>query len=226
MSNARTSDISRRYEEALDEAEGVLSRFIDVPTGAPRTVINMDDLAADKAVAAGLDATDADDLTLAARSIQNAVKERCVNEMTRLDRVYLDLDGKHGRKAWMSTDTPSIAFCALKSTDATIQRHAPDDTSKCRALAVYFDPQLAGTRNKKDRRTGEWISVPDQYSASGYVSVVGAYSSIADAESAREELYQALQVIATPGSGTALEDDPVRSTGIEHTAPPAELDSL
>lgn len=226
MSNARTSDIDRRYEEALDEAEGILSRFIDVATEAPRTVISMDDLAADKAVAAGLNPKDADDLTLAARSIQNVIKERCVNEITRLDRTYLDLTGKHGRKAWMSVDTPSIAFCALKSTDATIQRHAPDDTSKARALAVYFDPQLAGTRNKKDRRTGDWISVPDQYSASGYIAIVGVYASVADAEAAKQELYQAIEVIAQPGAGTALEDDPIRSTGIEHTAPPAELDSL
>lgn len=226
MSNAHLSDISRRYEEALDEAEGVLSRFIDVATEAPRTVISMDELAADKAVAAGLDPKDADDLTLAARSVQNALKERAVNEITRLDRVYLDLNGEHGRKAWMSLDTPSIAFCALKSTDETIQRHAPDDTSKCRALALYFDPQLAGTRNKKDGRSGEWISVPNQYNASGYVAIVGVYASVADAESAREELHRAIQVIATPASGTASEDDAIRSTGIEHTAPPAELDTL
>jgi len=223
---ARNSDIDRRYEESLDEAEGIVSRFIDPATYAPRQVIDLTQLATDKCLAVGLDASDQDDMLLATRSIQGVLKERSVAEITRLNRVYLDLDGEHGNKAWMSVDTPSIAFCALKSTDATIQRHAPDATSKVRALAIFFDPQLAGTRNRKDKRTGEWISVPNEYSASGYLGVVGVYHSIADAEAARDELTQAIRVIQRPASETALEDDSIRSTGIEHTAPPAGLDSL
>ena len=126
MSNARTSDIDRRYEEALDEAEGVLSRFIDPATGAPHQSVDLDRLARRKAEQVGMDPKDADDVQLAMASIQNVLKERAVNELTRLDRVYLDLNGEHGNKAWMSTDAPSIAFAALKSTDRAIQEQKPD----------------------------------------------------------------------------------------------------
>lgn len=221
------SDVDRRQVEALDEAEGLLGRFVQPEDLTPRTCISIDDLAAEKAAQAGMDASDPDDLLLAARSIQNVLKERCVAELTRLDRVCLDLSDETGGKGYLSFDIPSIVFCAVRSGDGLIQRHAPDPTSKVRALAVYFDPTLVGRRTFTSRATGELVAKPDVYDPNGYVAIVSTFTTVAEAEQARDELSQAVRQIQRDVSDTAGEDDPIRSLDVDQgRSRPAALDTL
>lgn len=221
------SDIDRRQAEGLDEAEGFLGRFVQPCDLTPRSVISIDELASEKAVQAGLDPSDADDLLLAARSIQNVLKERCVAEITRLDRVCLDLSDETGGRGYLSLDLPSIVFCAVRSGDGLLQRHAPDPTSKVRALAVYFDPSLVRIKYFTSRATGELVAKPDVYDPSGYVAIVQVFTTVADAESARDELSRAVRQIQQDPSNSAHEDDPIRSLDVDQgRSRPKALDSL
>jgi hypothetical protein len=202
-------DIDRTLASGIDAAEGVIGRYVETDTLAQRSKIDLAAIVADKAAQAGLDLTDAGDMELAVRSIQNVLKERAVNEMTRLDRVCLDLDGAHGNQAWLATDLPSIVFCAIKSADKAISKQANGTT--VRAIAVYFDPALAGL-TQYTFRDGTQVQRPNQYEPSAYTSIVATFESVADAESARLELQQAVQTIARPMTDTSLDDDPIRTS--------------
>jgi hypothetical protein len=200
-------DIDRNLATQLDSAEGVISKYVETDTLAQRSKIELSAIVADKAAQAGLDMSDSGDAELAVRSIQNVLKERAVNEMTRLDRVVLDLDGSYGSQTWLATDVPSIVFCAVKSADKAIARHSGGNP--VRAIAVYFDPALAGTR-EYTRPDGTSVQRPNQYEPSAYTSIVGTFGSVADAESARNELANAVRTVARPVTDSATEADPVR----------------
>lgn len=207
-------DIDRGFAARLDEAEGVLSRFVDPEFLTPRTQIDITDLVLTKAAAAGLDMSDDGDRELAVSQIQNVVKERCVNALTRLDRVVLDLDGSYGNQPWLAPDVPSIVFCAVKSADSTLRHSVKGE--KVRAMAVFFDPTLAGTRPVTNKTTGEITERPNVYEPSAYVSIVGTYGSLIEAKNARHELMKAVSVIGFDPTDTALEDDPVRTAGMDN----------
>lgn len=221
---ASNADIDRRFEEALDEAEGILSRFADPETHTPNPAVSMDGLFIEKARRAGLNPGDDGDLQLATRSVRKVIKERVAgSELTRLGRVHLDMKGEHRGPGFLSPFN-SIAFGALTSGDQMIRDVVGENV---RAIAVYFDTSLAGSKHRKDKYTGEWVTHPNEYSPEGYIHIVGIYGSMTEAEEAREELYQAIRTIQKDGTDSAMEHDPIRSTGIEHTTPPpSELDSL
>jgi hypothetical protein len=217
-------DIDRNLHEGLEAAEGILGRFVETDTLRQREAINFSALVASKAAQSGLDTSDEGDMLLLVRKIQGVLKERAVNELTRLDRVVLDLDGEHGRQSWMATDVPAIVFCAVKSSDSSLQSLADDKTSKVRALALYFDPKLAGTRDFQ-HRDGTFGTKPNIYAPDAYTSIVGTYTSVADAEAARDELRNAVNTVAGPVTDTALNADPVRNA-ISGTTSVKALDSL
>ena len=218
------SDIDRNLHEGLEAAEGIIGRYVEPDTLAQREAINFSALVNSKAAQAGLDTTDEGDMLLLVRKIQGVLKERSVNELTRLDRVVLDLSGEPGRQSWMATDVPAVVFCAVKSSDGSLQNLADDKTSKVRALAVYFDPQLAGSRDFQ-HRDGTFGTKPNVYSADGYTSIVGTFTSVADAEAARDELRQAVRVVASPTTDGAMNADPIRKVGAV-TKSVSALDSL
>lgn len=219
------SDVDRNAVEALDQAEAFLSQFVDPTDLTPRVTISIEALATEKARQAGLDPSNADDLHLAARSIQNVLKERCVAELTRLDRVCLDLSNETGGKGYLSFEHPSIVFCAVRSGDGLLQRHAPGKLP-VRALAVYFDPSLVSTMTSVSKKTGQPYSRPSQYDPNGYVAIVECFGSVAQAEAARDELTRAVAAIQRPISDTAYEDDEIRFAGEWTAAMPTALDSL
>jgi len=206
-------DIDRGFAARLDEAEGVLSRFVNPEDLAPRTQIDITDLVLAKASAAGLNMDDEGDRELAISQIQAVVKERCVNALTRLDRVVLDLDGSYGSQPWLAPDVPAIVFCAVKSADGTLRNSIKGET--VRAMAVYFDPSLAGTRSVTNKTTGEVTERPNVYEPSAYVSIVGTYGSLIEAKNARHELMRAVSVIGFDPTDSALESDPVRTVGMD-----------
>ena len=214
-------DIDRRIAPGLDEAEGIVGRYVETDTLNQREHVDMSTLVNAKIGQARLDQNDPGDRELAVRSIQNVLKERAVNEMTRLDRVILDLDGSHGNMAWLAQDVPAIAFCALTSADKTMSQMSSVGT--VRAIAVYFDPKNAGTK-PYTLRDGTTVQRPDQYELSGYTSIVATFGSVADAITARKELEQAVQTIARPITDSALQADPAR-TDLYIKANPV-LDSL
>tara|TARA_R110000803_G_scaffold56935_3_gene114560 strand:- start:59 stop:751 length:693 start_codon:yes stop_codon:yes gene_type:complete len=201
-------DIDRTLAAGLDEAEGVLGRYVETDTLAQRSNVDMTALVSAKVQQARLDIDDAGDRELAIRSVQNVLKERAVNELTRLDRVFLDLDGSHGNQAWCAEDMTAIVFCAITSADKTISQMSSD--GPVRALAVYFDAKLAGTK-PYTMRDGTTVQRPDQYNPSAYTSIVATFGSVADAELARVELAQAVQTIARPMTDSALQADPNRA---------------
>ena len=201
-------DIDRTLAAGLDAAEGVLGRYVETDTLAQRSNVDMTALVSAKVKAAGMDITDPGDRELGLRAAQNVMKERCVNPMTRLDRVFLDLDGSHGKQAWAAADVQAIVFCALTSADKEISQMSSD--GPVRALAVYFDAELAGTK-PYTMRDGTTVERPDQYEKTAYTSIVATFGSVADAELARIELAQAIQTIARPMTDSALQADPNRA---------------
>lgn len=204
-------DIDRAHADQLDAAEGIIGRFVDPAGLTPNTKVDLTELVASKAAQAGLDMSDEGDRALVLSTVQETLKERCVNSLTRLDRVVLDLDGAYGRRAWMATDVPAIVFAAVTSKDSSIQRAG--NGSPVRAIAVYFEPSLVGSRPYTSK-TGETVQRPDVYDASGYISIVATYGSVAEAKRDRAELMGAVTTVARPLTDSAIEDDPIRSVGV------------
>jgi hypothetical protein len=220
---ASDTDVDPKAIEALEQAVARLGSFVDPDGLAPNTVIDITGIAKEKAGAAGLNWEDDGDRELAVKAVQRVLKERCVHETTRLDRVVLDMDNTHGSLFWAATDCPAIVFAALKSGDTAIRRHAPNPSHTIRAIAVYFDPHLVEAvpvieknsgQQRVNRETGELLVKPNVYSETGYLSVVGVYGSIADAEQARNQLRRDVMTIQRPIDFTAMNldgDDPFAS---------------
>jgi hypothetical protein len=210
---ASDSDVDPKAVEALEQAVARLSAFVDPDGLAPNTVIDITGIAKEKAAAAGLIWEDDGDRELAVKAVQRVLKERCVHEMTRLDRVVLDLANEAGSLFWASTTHPAIVFCSLKSGDTAIRRHSPNPSHSVRAIAVYFDPNLVEAvpvieknsgQQRINRETGELLVKPNVYDESGYLAVVGVYGSIADAEQARNQLRRDVMTIQRPIDFTAM----------------------
>lgn len=195
---ASDTDIDRRYVEELDEAEAILSRYVAVDSMTPVHIVSLDAMARERATNhPALDHTSAHDVALVFGKIQAVLKERCVAEITRLDRVHLDLTGEHGNRAW-AADVPAIVFCNLTSQDTLFV------PGRQQALAVYFDPTMAGFVTAT-ARNGQVYSKPNVYSPDGYVAIVGSFGSTAEANEAQAELRRAVTTIAT--TRLALDDD-------------------
>lgn len=200
-------DVDRRAVEADDDATAVVAVYLDVANEAPVHALSLDKLAVK--VAEGhraLDPTDEDDLLTAMRGVQNVLKERAVDRMTRLgEPVYID--GTPSNRGWL-TDTPCVRFCALTGRDRAIRQLAGDGV---KAIAVYFDPALAERQAYRDRFTGEWAMKPNQYDPAGYVAVVGVFASHQHALEARRELDQAIRTVTSSQDDTAMVDDEMRT---------------
>ena len=210
--NTDGADIDRAHEVRLNEAEGILGRYVEVDGLRQRESISMTDLVSTVAKNNRLDLTDEGDAELALLSTQEVLKERSVNQLTRLDRVVLDTDGEHGRRAWMATDVPAVVFCAVKSSDKAIKalgKHA-GESGDVRAMAVYFDPIQAGEM-PHTQPDGTLTVKPNQYNPDGYTSVVQTFTSISDAKAAKRELEQAVRTIAWDPTDSAMEPDDVRT---------------
>ncbi len=205
---ARNSDVDRNLIESLDDAEAVLHQYLDDDM-RPHSIVSMQAMAEARALAhPRLNHLNPKDVVLTFKRVQGALKELCVDELTRLDRVHLDLTGELDVPAWQSTEVPAIVFCALRSTDSMYREDAQE------ALAVYFDPALVAERFSK-AKSGAVYSKPDVYDARGYVTVVRSFASMEAAEDAKADLEQALRVVRAPVTDTALAEDDVRSVGLD-----------
>jgi len=213
--NTDSHDIERQHEVRLNEAEGILGRYVEVDGLRQRESISMGALVKRVAVDNRLDLTDAGDAELALMSTQEVLKERSVNKLTRLDRVVLDTAGTHGRRAWMATDVPAVVFCAVKSSDKAIKslgQHAGQG-GDVRAVAIYFDPTLAGEMDHQ-QPDGTLTVKPNQYNPDGYTSIVQTFCSVSDAKAAKAELEKAVRTIAWDPTDSAIELDEVRAAGV------------
>lgn len=204
---ARTSDMDRYAVESLDVAEGVLSQFWHPEFGVNESV-SLTDIALDVAAQNGLDASDPEDQQLALGAVRKVLKERVCNNMTRHGEVYLDLSNEYpANKRWMACDLKQVRFGQIVAADRLLNEH----TDNRRYIAVLFDPEFAGRRFKQDRYDETvTLELPDVFDPSGYVAIVGVYGTFDEMEDAKSELAHAVNTIANPLAGTALEDDPVR----------------
>lgn len=194
------ADVDRRYLEELDEAEAVLARYLDPATMTPVHLVSLDSMARERAQHhPALDHTSAHDVELVYGKIQAVLKERCVAELTRIDRVHLDLAGEHGSRAW-AADVPAIVFCALTSQDSLFR------PGRQQALAIWFDPVMAGFVTAT-ARSGQVYSKPNVYSPAGYQAIVGSFPSVEAAGEAMSDLRRAVTTIATTQSALEDEDD-------------------
>lgn len=202
--------ISRQLDTVLTEAEGELEHYIDVATMRPTPVVNTESLAKDKLAAMGIQRPTPTQLSRAVPRVQALFKERACNEMTRLaDRVYLDLDGAHGDKAWLANDVPAICFAGLEETDSLWVK------GKRQAVAIYLDTSLLPARYSKNKRTGAWQQRPDVYSHAGYLHIVRTFASDEAAVEAAERLAHSVFVIASSRTATDEEPEPAGWTGLD-----------
>lgn len=212
FNSARDSDVDKSVIETLDEVEAVLAHYVLLENDMkPIEHVSLMAMAVERAKDHPLysHANDDDVVTMYER-LQGAMKELSVNEMTRLDRVHLDLTGDGDVPAWQSTSIPSIAFARLRSTDSLYQE------GRQVAIAVYFDPALVGTRHVEGK-TG-WYSKPDVYDPLGYTAVVRSFATVDHARRAKADLERALQTLRTlKVTDTALEDDPIRSCDVDQS---------
>lgn len=211
--NTDAHDVARQHEVRLNEAEGILGRYVETDGLSQREAISMSALVNRVATDNRLDMADEGDIELALMSTQEVLKERSVNKLTRLDRVVLDTNGEHGRRAWMATDVPAIVFCAIKSSDKAIKalgKHEGEG-GDVRAVAIYFDPTLAGKMDHQ-QPDGTLAFKPNQYNPDGYTSIVATFTSASDAKQAKQELQRAVATIAWDPSGSALNPDDVRTS--------------
>lgn len=227
MSNYTTnSDLDRNAEAEVDEAEAVLQQYVQTDHDCiPQRAISMDRFIEQKARENRLDPGSKRDRQLVQRKVATAIKERCCNTMTRSGRVYLDLsEAVPENRGWL-TEHPHIAFGALTSSDTSLARYLGSDDIE--VIAVYFDPALAKRRAKRDQRTGEWLSIPDQFDPNGYVQIVATFESLVEADEARDNLQWAIDKIAHEAK-SAYSDDPVQSEGVPEWVPPTPdgLDTL
>lgn len=218
FNSARNSDVSGRQVEELDEAEAVLGHYLSLDDNMrPHVHVDLGSMATERAMAhPRLDHTNSSDLGLVMRKLQGALKELCVGELTRLERVHLDLTGDLEVPAWQSQDVPAIAFAALRSTDTLFI------AGRQEAIAVYFDPQFVGMR-RSQTKAGEWYAKPDIYNPEGYLAVCRSFKSVERALAAHAELNQACAAIRKPTSDTALEADGIRTAGTDYDI---DLDAL
>jgi len=209
INTAKASDVDRNQVEELDQAEAVLAHYLSLDDRMrPHVKFDLEKVAFERTQAhPRLDVKEPSDVELVMSKLRGALKELCVNDLTRLDRVVLDLDGNGDCPPWQSSVLPAIAFAALRSTDSMFV------AKQCEAIAVYFDPALVGVRNSQTRE-GVWYSKPDVYDSEGYVAVCRKFKSKARANEARQELEQACAAIRRPTGDTALEEDPIRMAGV------------
>ena len=200
-----------REEQGIDEAVAVLEQFVtlsadyqsvaDGGTGTlqhPKEAISFDQFVAAKCVAhPRLDHTAMQDLDLMRRAMQKVLADRATDEMTRLDRVTLDTEGAYGNQPWLATDVPQVVFCALTSQDVSF---VTPSGVKAQAMALWFDPEVAGTwQPKPDRVTGEIRQpIPNKWAPEGYTEIVGLYTTVEAANEAQAELRRAVRTLATP----------------------------
>lgn len=203
------SDIDRRQVEALDEAEAVLDRFM--PNGHIRHEVSFDAVVHDYCEASRppLDYSDDDDRQVGVRDLQHVLKERCVASQLRLAEVYLDTEGvqPNPRKRWMETDINKIVFTQLISADRLLNRH----TDNKRFVAIYWSAEDAPLVYRPDKFTGELTARRNGFAAEAYMGICAVYESLHEAEEAAQELQHAVDVIARYRTGTAEEDDPIRT---------------
>ena len=205
---SRDSDVDRRDIEALDEATAIFNRYV-TPTGIYHAV-GFDSLVLDFCAKRGYDASDDDDRMAGVKSLQNVLKERCVNADLRVAEVYLDLDdpNPNPRTQWMSTDTDRIVFTQILAADELLKT----GTGGNRWIAVYWSAEDAPMIYRKDKYTGEFVQRRDTFAGQGYLAIVGTYPGLPAAEEAAAELAQAVRTIAHDRSGSALEPDTLDET--------------
>lgn len=227
MSNYTTnSDLDRHAEDEVNEAEAVLQKYVDTTRDCvPIRPFSMDRFIESKCVQVGFDPGAPKDRQLVTRKVQNTIKERCSHTLTRSGRVYIDLAGAVPEKVGWLTNHPHIAFGALTSKDVALAKFLGSEDIE--VIAVYFDPQLAKSSNRRDNRTGEWLTIPDQFDPNGYVQIVRTFESMVEAMEAKDELQRAITRIADEAK-SAYTDDPVQSEGVPEWVPPQkpDLDSL
>lgn len=223
-----------RYEqEAKDQATGILEQFVDAETLAPKFLRTVEDVGLALLNADPRKTVNSLNLANKTRSAQRACAQRANDEDTKMDFGYvgLDIDGLADRP-WLSVTAPAIVFCGLSGDDTVIPRLAEAVCGfKPHAMALYFDPEVAGTRDRKDQagnlvrnHKGEVIQRPNEYNPMGYLGFVGFYPTFEDAARARDELVEAVRIIAAPPADDTEAD--TEDVSLEALVEAGELDHL
>ena len=206
INTARNSDIDRTLIESSEEAEAIISQYVNPANDyAPHDLWPMQPQAEAWAMAdPRFDHTKPSDVRRKLRNIQKGIKELCVDPNTRLeptDSVVLRLTESE-LPDYLDPDSPRIRFANMLSTNRSyIADHRE-------AVAVYFDPKMVGVKWKSTRH-GEHM-VPDQFDAAGYTHIVRWFGSEVAAKQAAESLQRAIVLTRRDNTDSAIEEDPIR----------------
>ena len=210
------SDMDTRLGDMLDQADEVVSKYIDLTNQQPVFAFSTDILVRESLRAEGN--TQPGDLAIEnqMRLTQAGFKARGTDDKTKLDRVPLN---PVAEDRFNDPLVCHIVFCSLTDEDSIIPRLGAvlgtgDKKSPAKAMALFYSPSIAPQR----RRKHDGRMIPDQFAPANYIGVVRTFATAADAEEAREELVAALWTSVRPTTDTALEDDDELNSSLSGTA--------
>jgi len=213
------SDISRQAAEAVEEATATMERYYDYRNDE-QMLFDLDLDTHVRKLAADPDTlVPANDLLL---TIQQQLDALAWNKavpgiQTRIGRVSIDLTGRFDRTwglpPYEDENGELIIPRQLVFVSFTRKQRMFQEGVRQAAALHYLPPARSVT--KTDTYTGKPITVSIDGEWSGYLGIARWFGSKAEATTELAQVKRAIKALSESADGTAYEDDPVRSLGLD-----------